>query len=60
MPIEDETRLIINNGLATIENDNIKDVVAFPKTQSAKDMMMQAPSDVDPIQLKELEIKVGK
>jgi len=39
---------------------NIKDVVAFPKTQSAKDMMMQAPSDVDPIQLQELEIKVGK
>ncbi|PKK96517.1 MAG: aspartate--tRNA ligase, partial [Tenericutes bacterium HGW-Tenericutes-3] len=39
---------------------NIKDVVAFPKTQSAKDMMMQAPSDVDPIQLEELEIKVGK
>jgi len=38
---------------------NIKDVVAFPKTQSAKDMMMQAPSDVDPIQLKELSIKVG-
>ncbi len=39
---------------------NIKDVVAFPKTQSAKDMMMQAPSDVDPIQLKELSIKVGE
>jgi aspartyl-tRNA synthetase len=39
---------------------NIKDVVAFPKTQSAKDMMMQAPSDVDPIQLKELQIKVGE
>lgn len=39
---------------------NIKDVVAFPKTQSAKDMMMQAPSDVDQIQLKELNIKVGE
>ncbi len=39
---------------------NIKDVVAFPKTQSAKDMMMQAPSDVDPIQLEELKIKVGE
>jgi aspartyl-tRNA synthetase len=38
---------------------NIKDVVAFPKTQSAKDMMMQAPSDVDPIQLEELKIKTG-
>lgn len=39
---------------------NIKDVVAFPKTQSAKDMMMQAPSDVDQIQLDELQIKVFK
>lgn len=39
---------------------NIKDVVAFPKTQSAKDMMMQAPSDVDPVQLEELNIKVGE
>ena len=39
---------------------NIKDVVAFPKTQSAKDTMMQAPSTVDNKQLEELEIKVGK
>ncbi len=39
---------------------NIKDVVAFPKTQSAKDVMMQAPSDVDAIQLNELNIKVGE
>ncbi len=39
---------------------NIKDVVAFPKTQSAKDIMMHAPSDVDSIQLNELQLKVGK
>lgn len=39
---------------------NIKDVVAFPKTQSAKDQMMQAPSDVDLEQLTELHIKVGE
>ncbi len=39
---------------------NIKDVIAFPKTQSAKDQMMQAPSDVDEIQLKELHLKVGE
>jgi aspartyl-tRNA synthetase len=37
---------------------NIKDVVAFPKTQSAKDIMMQAPSDVDLAQLEELHLKV--
>jgi aspartyl-tRNA synthetase len=39
---------------------NIKDVVAFPKTQSAKDTMMQAPNTVDLVQLDELGIKVGK
>ncbi|TNF06533.1 MAG: aspartate--tRNA ligase, partial [Bacillota bacterium] len=39
---------------------NIKDVVAFPKTQSAKDMMMSAPSDVEEIQLEELHIKVSE
>jgi aspartyl-tRNA synthetase len=39
---------------------NIKDVIAFPKTQSAKDQMMQAPSDVDQVQLKELHLKVGE
>lgn len=39
---------------------NIKDVIAFPKTQSAKDQMMQAPSDVDLVQLKELHLKVGE
>ena len=37
---------------------NIKDVVAFPKTQSAKDQMMQAPSDVDQVQLEELHLKI--
>ena len=37
---------------------NIKDVVAFPKTQSAKDQMMQAPSDVDEVQLEELHLKI--
>ncbi|MBN2268082.1 MAG: aspartate--tRNA ligase [Acholeplasmataceae bacterium] len=39
---------------------NIKDVIAFPKTQSAKDLMMQAPSEVDINQLNDLMIKVDK
>ena len=39
---------------------NIKDVIAFPKTQSAKDVMMQAPSEVDMDQLNDLMIKVDK
>ena len=37
--------------------DNIRDVVAFPKTASASDLMAQAPSPVDPVQLKELGIE---
>lgn len=37
--------------------DNIRDVVAFPKTASASDLMAQAPSPVDPAQLKELCIE---
>ncbi|MHB1653404.1 MAG: aspartate--tRNA ligase [Desulfitobacteriaceae bacterium] len=37
--------------------DNIRDVIAFPKTQSATDLMTQAPSLVAPKQLKELHIK---
>src|SRR5665648_2983 len=37
--------------------DNIRDVIAFPKTQSASDMMAQAPSTVADKQLQELHIK---
>lgn len=37
--------------------ENIKDVIAFPKTQSARDMMMDAPSLVDEKQLEDIHIK---
>lgn len=40
--------------------DNIKDVIAFPKTQSAMDLMAQAPSDVDSEQLHDLGIEISK
>ena len=40
------------------ETDNIKDVIAFPKTSSASCLMSEAPSSVDQMQLKDLGIKV--
>ena len=40
--------------------DNIKDVVAFPKTASAMDLMSEAPNVVDEQQLKDLHISITK
>lgn len=37
--------------------NNIKDVIAFPKTQSATCLMTGAPSEIDENQLKEIHIK---
>ena len=37
---------------------NIRDVIAFPKTQTGADLMTQAPAPVDDAQLRELQIRV--
>ena len=38
--------------------DNIRDVIAFPKTTSAMSLMDQSPSRVRKIQLDDLGIKI--
>lgn len=38
------------------KTENIRDVIAFPKTQKASDLMLECPSPVAPLQLKELKI----
>ena len=37
---------------------NIREVIAFPMNQAAQDLLMQAPSEVEPKRLRELHIKL--
>jgi len=53
----------IDRIIALLLNEpNIREVIAFPKTGDGRDLMMDAPSEIYPSQLKELRIKleVGK
>jgi aspartyl-tRNA synthetase len=40
--------------------DNIREVIAFPKTQKATDLMTEAPGEVDKSQLTELHLRTAK
>jgi len=44
--------------MALLQTDNIRDLITFPKTASAQDLMMDSPGEVDESQLKELGIKI--
>jgi len=51
----------IDRFVAIISNEpNIREVIAFPKTGDNRDLMMDAPSEVEEKQLKELNIKTTK
>ncbi len=40
------------------DEESIREVIAFPKTQSALDLLMNAPSPVDDTQLRELHLQI--
>jgi aspartyl-tRNA synthetase len=42
------------------DEPNIREVIAFPKNSAGRDVMADAPSEVDPKQLKELHIKLAE
>ncbi|MFY9619214.1 MAG: aspartate--tRNA ligase [Pyrinomonadaceae bacterium] len=44
--------------MVLVPTDNIRDVMAFPKTASAQDLMIDAPGEVDPKQLEELHLEI--
>lgn len=41
------------------DKPNIREVIAFPLNQAGEDLMMQAPSNADDIQLRDLHIRVA-
>ncbi len=45
--------------MVLVPTENIRDVMAFPKTASATDLMIDAPGEVDPKQLEELHLKIA-
>jgi aspartyl-tRNA synthetase len=41
-----------------VGTSNIRDVIAFPKTQNGADLMTEAPAPVDDLQLRELNLRI--
>ena len=46
--------------MVLVPTENIRDVMAFPKTASAQDLMIDAPGEVDPKQLDELHLRIAE
>jgi aspartyl-tRNA synthetase len=41
-----------------VGTENIRDVIAFPKTQSGGDLMIDAPGPIDPQQVEDCGMRV--
>ncbi len=46
--------------MVMMDNDNIRDVIAFPKTQTGVDPLFDAPGQIEPEQLDELHIRLAE
>src|ERR1700738_3479790 len=46
--------------MVLVPTENIRDVMAFPKTASAQDLMIDAPGEVDQKQLAELHLRIAE
>src|SRR5437763_424143 len=46
--------------MVLVPTENIRDVMAFPKTASAQDLMIDAPGEVDEKQLAELHLRIAR
>ena len=43
----------------SLGGESLRDVIAFPKTQRASDLMLGAPSAVEPQQLRDLQLRLA-
>ena len=54
------THMTTANAALLVGEENIREVIAFPKTQKASDLMTEAPGSVDDDQLAELHLRTVK